>query len=600
MRAQIDNFDKKVDMCRQSFDVVIFHHMMKELKASPSARGYFKIERLRTLRTLISGEKKRSQTDLYNPRPSEKVLQYYDWILNIIDYLKDLKKKYENKIFRPLNTYFKDNFTPQTTPSTGTRKDSAGSGSSGDLTPVPPTLDISQPADDKQTEGENPFLPDASPPQTGNSIGRQALKELGRELEEARLLYDDSQIEHCSKNLGNVLSDWELLLFDNTELDSEIITMHDIVKLSYSHMHKDLAYLASVLPTIFDGCSKASAIARDWINLHETKTISLESKLVKVKEIHKHLTRKLHSLELEIIKHEGILETTTAELQKLINREERSNEINLKLFDTEQNISTLKETLERARCDRLILSEDLSKAKISSPRDLADVRLKYEENRLQRYLLQRKIQSKEYAKSLLDDDLQLEIGMKPTIIRHSDALHDKCEKLEQIIEEKKSNKRQLQEALVPLQEDRRAIQAKILMHSMIGDDGEEAERESLGGDVLGAPLNMRSRSVDLISKLETIEERPDSNCSTATQRSTKSIQPAAVLEPEEFYKPEPPRRAAHLTTVKIGDQEKPLYIPSVTPTIDMDRYEGMESDRSSVLQDPAAETIITLSGDESQ
>ena len=67
----------------------------------------------------------------------------------------------------------------------------------------------------------------------------------------------------------------------------------------------------------------------------------------------------------------------------------------------------------------------------------------------------------QYEKTLLEEELAVELEVKPCMIRFTDQIQEKCETLEQTIDKKRQEKQTVESALIPVIADRNRAQAEM-------------------------------------------------------------------------------------------------------------------------------------------
>uniref|UniRef100_A0A8W8MBF8 Uncharacterized protein n=1 Tax=Magallana gigas TaxID=29159 RepID=A0A8W8MBF8_MAGGI len=82
-------------------------------------------------------------------------------------------------------------------------------------------------------------------------------------------------------------------------------------------------------------CQRCAWLARKWLEIDDKKTKDLKERLTKLVSLENQLSRRLKMLSVDIQKHEKKLEKETNELQKLLNREERTKKLEMTLHGYE-------------------------------------------------------------------------------------------------------------------------------------------------------------------------------------------------------------------------------------------------------------------------
>ncbi|XP_013399290.1 uncharacterized protein LOC106165580 [Lingula anatina] len=500
MYRQIEAFEEKVKLSSETFSDETFHKMMTELNNSSLAKKLGGVYSLANIRSVVQ-ELEKNASALNEGRASNssnsgsssgkstpskrenKILLYLKWFLDYVTYMRELKQNFTERIFTPLQEYFYDDSrgdtkspgvesllsTPSVTPSSAMMRsvikeedekdlentDPAATANLEELdAPLPPL-----PGSEPVSGAASPALPDP------RVASYQALMMLGKEFKEVATLYDNTELKNVAERLRYLTERWEVLLDDECEINPDLFSV-DSYGSTESYIDEKatnpkLINLVRFVPDITHKCNKAAWLARKWLEIENTKTRDLNEKLVTIRRIQMAVSDKLADLEKSIGGQESILLHQIDELQSLLQREERSSELNIQIYQTEQSIDTLKSQLEKAQNEREQLVKQLTEAKQTKAEDYKTIRLQYEQNRLQRFLLRRNMKVEKYRKSVLRSDMHVELAVRPSMIRFTDHVQETCEELEQKIDKSKKEKRKLEHAMIPLQEDQHKVQEKL-------------------------------------------------------------------------------------------------------------------------------------------
>lgn len=207
---------------------------------------------------------------------------------------------------------------------------------------------------------------------------------------------------------------------------------------------------------------KATWLARRWLELYDKRTHDLSAKLHKVLALETKLTTRLRSLDGEIVQHEQQLETKTGELHRLMEREGRSDGLGFALYDIDAKSAALKTQLEKLRAQRDAITARVAQVtRKGRAHEYRAIRLDFEKNKLQRYLLERQLATLDYQRHLSDQDRQVELQVRPSLIRHTNHVQDTCERLEETIRDERRERDNIRSALLPIQEDRQTLRDKL-------------------------------------------------------------------------------------------------------------------------------------------
>lgn len=174
------------------------------------------------------------------------------------------------------------------------------------------------------------------------------------------------------------------------------------------------------------------------------------------------LTQRLQSLDGNILQHEHQLERNTDDLHRLMKREERTDGLTFALYDIEAKAESLEGQLKQLRRLRdAITSRVKLVAQTGRVQEYRRLKMDFEKNKLQRYLLERLLATLNYQRQLSEQDRKVELEMRPSLIRHTNHVQDTCERLEQTIREQKRERDNIRCALIPIQEDRQTLSDKV-------------------------------------------------------------------------------------------------------------------------------------------
>ena len=303
----------------------------------------------------------------------------------------------------------------------------------------------------------------------------------------------------------NVRDSWSVLLEDETEITPQLFSPESEGLIHGVAGGRGVSSLLRLVPDILVKCKQATALARQWLEIDARKNRKLTQKLHQIKSIHQRITQRLASVKTTIMVHEDELQRETDELQRLLKLEERSTDLNTQLYNSEQDISALKTAYENARAERDVLTKELFECVRTGAKSFDTLKVRYEQNRLTRHMLQRKLASTKYQRAVLNGDMQVEMDLRPTIIRFTNHVQDKCERLEQQLEQEREDRKLLENALLPLQEDRHSIEREMLQQSM--EQSPPPPRKSMGIQTASSPINDSIQSHPLNLNLATNERK---------------------------------------------------------------------------------------------
>ena len=289
-------------------------------------------------------------------------------------------------------------------------------------------------------------------------------------------MYDNSEVEEVAKTLEYVSKRWRYLVEAEAEVDPEAFSYESAghVQKFYTQAPALVSFLR-LLPDIMIKCKKCGMIAKKWIDLDNSKVKDLSTKLNTIKNIHRSISSKLSEVADVILKQEEELQRKNEELHRLLLKEERPKELAISVCQIDDNISMIKTAIKDTQSSKNTLEQRILKMGRQSGHALERLRLDYEENRLTLYALQKQLAMYEYQKGVLEGDLEVELEVRPSIVRFTNDVQERCETLESTIEEKRLEKFHLENALLPLVKDRRRMQTRMLTNSMTSEDTSQNE-----------------------------------------------------------------------------------------------------------------------------
>ena len=466
LRQQIKAFEEKVYQSDDQFSVDVLYRMFGFL-TKRTVVDVRKVKSFAILRNCLKEHKKTLRCKLryrnVQATPEdEKIVKYFTWFWKFIDYLKELRNNFVERIYNPLFRYFysigynqpdREDSTASTPSVLSYRSGESGySGFSG-LTSV-------------LAEGNAEYGPDEwdeSQAERRRFVTKQALITLSREFRDIKSLYDSSEIEKLAHRLSHLKERLSYLLDFDGKIDSAMLSQ-DSERAVFHLKIKDqpIENLIRIVPDILIKFQKAAWLAFKWLEKDDQKTKDVNEKLDKLTALEAQMNKRLHCLSNEIQLKERELELQTDNLNKLLEREERTTNLSQTAFDLEKKKTTLTEQFNKLNNERKELSEKLTDAaKTNDKNTYRRLRPLYERNKLQRFALERQLATLSYHMNLADDDMQVELEIKPSVINSTNEVQDRCEELEQRIEKARKEQKVIQAALIPIVEDKRFISEQL-------------------------------------------------------------------------------------------------------------------------------------------
>lgn len=444
MRKQIEAFREKVQICQSSYSAQLAESMLTNItdKDGKHIDTVYKIRQY--VKSRPAAQSKQNQTDVYAV-----------WYLNNLQYLKELKTNFDERIYLPLTKIY---LTQQTEEpgimgtDTGTQL-SLKSGDTNTMIRAPSAASVLKFKDD---------------------------------LPEVKDLYDYTEIENVSTRLNYLRQRWQHLLEDEGEITSTLFSYNSVPQMT-PRCPKQMANLLRLVPDILLKCGNAAILATQWLQSASSKAIDPHTKHEKLERVKSVLTERLTGLSNEIKTGERELEHESNDLEMLTEREERANEIMSKTHEIDMRLQRI-----QAEINQLGIECGELQRRHAAATDVAiEQEIKQEKQRLELRIhkLRQQIDLHLYERDLLNQDLTLELEVKPCLIRFTDHIQEKCESLEQTIDEKRSEKHRVESALIPVIADTKRTQAEISrtnsvnstpQHTTLDVGGSEAMRPEDG------------------------------------------------------------------------------------------------------------------------
>lgn len=470
---QIGAFEDKIYRCHENFNTDLLYKMFKEL--SKRMKGSKDICTVDGLRQSFKMEARRIHMRNRSRKPGfqtniapDAMMQYFAWFFDYLKYLRELRANFVDRIFNPMFKYFLE--VASAAPDRERSLDSSMSVSNLSLASygsfdsgLSGLTGLSGWSSYAMSDAESEASSDDIHETRKRMLSRAALLLLGREFRDIKNLYDNTEIENIAQRLSFLKERIDYLLDNETSISYEMFSqdseqaVHNL-KLKNVQTH----CIIRLLPDVLVKFQKAAWLARRWLRLDDKKTKDVSEKLDKLAAIEEQLSRRLSVLSKDITQREQELEKDLTELQRLMKREDRSNELHLAIHDTEDRRLKLEASLDKLESEKEELAINIQSAvRYRKQSEYKQVRTMYERNRLQRYALERQIATVKFHQNLVQRDMHLELEIKPDLIHFTNDVQDRCEELEKLLEREKKEKRTLQAALLPINKDREMLSERM-------------------------------------------------------------------------------------------------------------------------------------------
>lgn len=506
---QIGSFEDKVYLSFDQFNVDLLHRMFTAL-TKRTVVDTRKVKSLANLRQCFLDMKKLIQCKkrhrhVKTSPEEEKLVKYFTWFFKYLDYLRQLRDNFVERIFTPLFRYFyligydlpdRENTTDSdmSSPSVLSFR-SADSGYSG-LSGLTSAL-----AEGDRLSASYSARSGFQETQEARRriVTKQALIALGREFHDIKKLYDTSEIESLAQRLSHLKERTDHLLDNENSLKEELLCQDSTRSVFYLKIPNFCnENIIRLVPDILIKFQKLAWLARRWLERDDEKTKDLNVKLEKLTKLEEDMNRKLCSLSKEIQLKELELESKANLLNNLLERENRSNNISQSIYDMEKRKGVLTDQLQMLNSEREQLCEKITDAvKKNDIRTYKQLKAFYDKNKLQRFAVDRQIATLNYHINLAESDMNIELEVKTDVIHTTNNVQDKCEEIEQRLEKAKKEQKIIQAALKPISEDRKFIKEQIQLEKglPVGDSQPVLKAEFINS------INFKSdRVVDLNSE----------------------------------------------------------------------------------------------------
>ena len=472
MYRQLEVFENKVEKCSENFSVEALYHNLLALQG----RGYCTkdINTIGGIRRLITAD---HFEDGRREIGRDRVMIFFVWLLEFIDYMRTLQQTFQKRIVEPLWRFFLQDADLSAFGSRSSTEQYLNGGVTQQTRRAVEYREnvTSSRATSSQTTSLNSGESSFHNFRNDNS-NRTSLSLLQKEFEDIKILYDNSEVEEVAKTLEYVSKRWRYLVEAEAEVDPEAFSYESAghVQRFYTQAPALVSFIR-LLPDIMIKCKKCGMIAKKWIDLDNSKVKDLSTKLNTIKNIHRSISSKLSEVADVILKQEEELQRKNEELHRLLLKEERPKELAISVCQIDDNISMINTAIKDTQSSKNTLEHRILKMGQQSGHAFERLRLDYEENILTLYALQKQLAMYEYHKGVLEGDLEVELEVRPSIVRFTNDVQERCEMLESTIEEKRLEKFHLENALLPLVKDRRRMQTRMLTNSMTSEDTSQNE-----------------------------------------------------------------------------------------------------------------------------
>ncbi|KAH3718625.1 uncharacterized protein LOC127854602 [Dreissena polymorpha] len=467
---QIRSFEDKVYLSFEQFNVDAMYHMFTAL-CKRTVIDRRKIKTIGQVRKMFTDLKKlirckKLHRHVEMTEDEEKLVKYFNWFFQFLDYTRNLRDNFVDRIYTPLFRYFynigfdvsgKDELSEMTTRSAMSAR-STDSGYSG-MSALSGMTSVLAGAQNVSAR----FDADSKHAQRRKIVTRNALIALSRQFQNIKHLYDTTVIERLAARLSHLKDRIDYLLDQENSLDPVLLGQDSETPVFHLKIRElGCLNLVRIIPDVLMKFQKAAWLAQRWLENDDEKTKDLNEQLNKLNELEEEMNKRLNALSYEIQISETQLESNADMLTKLLQREERAGNLAETVYILKNSKGQLEEKLEVLNSERTELQERLTRAAEGKDKNLYQkMRPLYERNKLQRFAVERQLNTLNFRISLIESDMHIELEAKTNIIHTTNEVQDKCEELEQMLERARQEQKAIQTALIPIVEDRNFVQEQL-------------------------------------------------------------------------------------------------------------------------------------------
>lgn len=423
LQTEISIFENKITSCENCFGASDLEFWLGYLKSSTSLESSTKISSLGHLRTLLLKLHQESRT----AKKHEKLFQYFVWFQKFVKYLGELRDMFLKQIMDPIHQVC-----------TGKDID-----------------DLDVMFMDMKEKGLKDLLTNGE-----NGVGCFT----SEEMDALKIIYEGSSVHSVLKQLNCTVAYWGVYLDEDTYFDLDLLSLEHAGKEKSRFISSDVLYLVNLVSAVMKHCKIAAKLAMQLITLLDSRTATMEMRMERLRDAQRILDERVSEMGNQIKVMEKELEQQSDLLQKFLQREERSNELNGKLYETDQVLIALKKQLEQIVWDRNVAAKNIAQS--GRKKDATQVQ-KHRELCLKEVIIKHQIKATEYKAELLRKDLSLEMEVKPIFVRFTNNIQDQCQTLEAAISSKQLLRSQLLSLLTPITSSSQRVQRDIIRKSVI-------------------------------------------------------------------------------------------------------------------------------------
>ena len=476
-----------------------------------SQKGMVAVYKLKSIQQLKECVVSMKEMRIHKSVEDDHVYKNYDLFLNDLHYLKDLKKYFDDEIYKSLMTYHYE-------PDIGKNK-----AQSEKKTKIPHLLKTRGKARYVSHGTEDDDSGHGSQVESGDAIKTtprdRNKRKNGTVASDNKAVTSDAETRYRNtvSDLQDILQKW------NGLLSEEPLDLDDFDPDSYHELMQFANYsqfepILRLVPDIFAKCYKCIDLAKVWLRESNIvlKDIPLTNTLTitgddtkqddKIEEqntprefmkAYRDIKSQLSDIETSIENDERKLEQYKREMSQLTNRDDRFSRLSSEFVKMDSLITLAAGDYQKSKTEQYGVATKLR----GCPRDSYDyIELKEKLRKIDKEVSENhwKMKLLEFEKAMVEEDYVVESGVRPSFIRFLGDTKDKMQDLQEDVQSKKEDKLKLnkQLALMRTNTDR----TKTIMRTYLGS------AETRAGPSIDREVTLSSQASDIQDVSEEIFE----------------------------------------------------------------------------------------------
>ncbi|XP_077978587.1 uncharacterized protein LOC144434019 [Glandiceps talaboti] len=281
----------------------------------------------------------------------------------------------------------------------------------------------------------------------------QVLVQLSREFSDVDFTLDNKELRATARELHDLVKKWRGVMAMDKDISAKLYSKESLEEVAKFHNVGHFRQFLRFVPDVLYKSRKALSLAEHWMDVDDRKMAEVDKQLQLVEEIQTRMEMRVINVLKKIQQHKQEFDLKSDELQMLLNREDRSNDLNVKLSFVKKEIDSLCDQLREMyrEKDAIIYKlQRLKRERKEGTLEFEECTEKFEQNELHTNDLEKRLQLEKYKYRLVEEDMLLELEVKPSIVRYTNQVEDDCERIEQYLQEENALRRKLEKALKPL------------------------------------------------------------------------------------------------------------------------------------------------------